>query len=246
MDNKELFEKYNISCGLPQSTDKIVLTDCMDTILYRDITLDYLLALWAKKVGREFNIYPKFLLYYRREVVKSAMHNTVPIKVIYGELYNHCRYFGLVKSCSKEEFITIAHQIELDIELQHHHPITETIQYLEKAKSAKRPIFCVSDFRLSSSDLKQFFSHLGIDHLFTGVFSSCDAGKTKKNSDFYPYVLDSIQKNPAECLMIGDNIKSDCINAGANGIESHWLEKSKATILSAFTSRLKTMFMCLR
>lgn len=241
MDNKE-FEKYNISNGLPQSTDKIVLTDCMDTILYRDITLDYLLALWAKKVGREFNIYPKFLLYYRREVVKSAMHNTVPVEVIYNDIYNHCRYFGLVRSCSKEEFITKVHQIELDIELRHHHPITETIQYLEKAKSANKPIYCVSDFRLSSSDLKQFFSHLGIDSLFTGIFSSCDVGKTKKTGDFYPYVLNNIQKKPSECLMIGDNMKSDCINAGANGIESHRLMKSKTSTIYALTSKIKTAF----
>jgi len=246
MDNKKLIKNYNISNGLPQSTDKIVLTDCMDTILYRDITLDYLLALWAQKVGREFSIYPKFLLYYRREVVKSAMHNTVPIEVIYSEIFNHCRYFGLVKSCSKEEFVTKAHQIELNIELQHHHPITETIQYLEKAKLAHTPIYCVSDFRLSSSDLKQFFSHLGIDHLFKGVFSSCDTGKTKKNGDFYPYVLDSIQIKPTECLMIGDNIKSDCINAGAKGIESHWLEKSKVSTINALTCKIKTAFINLR
>lgn len=246
MDNKELFEKYNISSGLPQSTDKIVLTDCMDTILYRDITLDYLLALWAQKVGREFNIYPKFLLYYRREVVKSAMHNTVPIEVIYSEIFNHCRYFGLVKSCSKEKFVTKAHQIELDIELQHHHLITETIQYLEKAKSAHTPIYCVSDFRLSSSDLMQFFSHLGIDHLFTGVYSSCDAGKTKKTGNLYPFVLDNIQKSPSECLMIGDNIKSDCINAGANGLKSHWLEKSKVSTINSLTSKIKTVFINLR
>ena len=246
MGNKELIENYNITNGLPQSTDKIVLTDCMDTILYRDITLDYLLALWAKRVGKEFNIYPKFLLYYRREVVKSAMHNTIPIEVIYSEIFNHCRYFGLVKSYSKEEFVTKTHQIELDIELQHHHPITETIQYLEKAKSANTPIYCVSDFRLSSSDLRQFFSHLGIDHLFTGVFSSCDAGKTKKTGDFYPYVLEQIQKKPSECLMIGDNKKSDCINAGANGIKSHWLKISKVSTINALTSKIKTAFINLR
>lgn len=245
MDNKKLIENYNITNGLPQSTDKIVLTDCMDTILYRDITLDYLLALWAKKVGKEFNIYPKFLLYYRREVVGSAMHNTVPIEVIYGEIYNHCHYFNLIGSCSKEEFITKAHQIELDIELQHHHPITETIQYLEKAKSANTPIYCVSDFRLSSSDLRQFFSHLGIGHLFTGIFSSCDAGKTKKTGDFYPYVLEQIQKMPSECLMIGDNKKSDCINAGANGIGSFWLKKPKSSSINAIKSKIGTVFMSL-
>ncbi len=245
MDNKASTEKFRITIGLPKSYSKVILIDCMDTILYRDITLDYLLALWAKRMGREFNIYPKFLLYYRREVVKSAMHNTVPIEVIYGEIYNHCQYFNLIESCSKEEFITKAHQIELDIELRHHHPITETIQYLKKAKAANAQIYCVSDFRLSGSDLKQFFSHLGIDHLFTGIYSSCDSGKTKKAGDFYPYVLESIHKQPSECLMIGDNMKSDCINAGVNGIESHWLKKSKVSTINALTSKFKSFFICL-
>ena len=245
MENKE-FEKYNISKGLPRSTDKIVLTDCMDTILYRDITLDYLLALWAKRVGREFKIYPKFLLYYRREVVKSAMHNTVPIEVIYGEIYNHCQYFNLIGSCSKEEFISRAHQIELDIELQHHHPIPETIQYLEKAKVANTQIYCVSDFRLSSSDLKQFFSHLGIDHLFTGIFSSCDVGKTKKTGDLYQYVLESIHKQPLECIMIGDNKRSDCSNSNKIGIKSYWLKKAWMSKIISITSKIKTIFINLK
>lgn len=227
--------------GLPQSFSKVILIDCMDTILYRDITLDYLLVLWSKKVGKEFNIYPKFLLYYRREVVKSAMHNTVPIEVIYEEIYNHCHYFGLIDSYSKEEFVTRAHQIELEIELKHHHPIAATIQFLEKAKASNLKIYCVSDFRLPSSDLVQFFSHLGIHHLFTDVFSSCDVGKTKKTGDFYQYILERIHQQPSQCLMIGDNKKSDCINAGKNGIKSFLIKKSTASFFYSITSKFKTL-----
>ena len=242
MENTATTEKYDITTGLPQLCDKTILIDCMDTILYRDITLDYLLVLWAKRVGKEFGIYPKFLLYYRREVVKSEMHNTVPIEVIYGEIYDHCRYFGLMRLTSKDKFISKVRSIELDIELRHHHLLADTVCFLKKAKAANVQIYCVSDFRLSSSDLNQFFSHLGIYHLFNGIFSSCDIGKTKKTSDLYQYVLESIHKKPSECLMIGDNKKSDCKNAIDNGINSYWLKKSKKSKFHTIISKFKTFF----
>ena len=44
MDNKDL-NTSKISKGLPNSLSDIVLVDCIDTILYRDISLDYLSVL---------------------------------------------------------------------------------------------------------------------------------------------------------------------------------------------------------
>lgn len=240
MDNKDL-NTSKISKGLPNSFSNIVLVDCMDTILYRDISLDYLFVLWAKKMGKEFNIYYKFLLYYRREVVKGKMHNTVPIDDIYGEIYDHCNYFGLIQACPKDLFISKAHNIELSIELKHHHLRKDTAAYLRNAKSNNSLIYCVSDFRLPSFDINQFFSNLGIENLFTKVFSSCDIGKTKKRGDLYEYVIESIHKNPSECIMIGDNKKSDCVNANKYGINSYWLDISTASKIHLLTSKLKSL-----
>lgn len=226
MNHKELLDQYGISLGLPLDNDRTILIDCMDTIVTRDVSLDSLLSLWSKGMGKEFNIYTKFLLNYRRNVVLSAMHNTVQIEEIYGEIYNHCHYFGLIDPMiTKDYFVQKAHHIEMDIELCHQHLIHETITFLRKEKSSGRKVYCVSDFRLPGTDIKSFFSHKGIEDLFTGVFSSSDFGKTKKAGDFYRCVLSEINMKPSECIMIGDNMKSDCINASINGIKSYLFKR---------------------
>ena len=226
----EINKEYRIGTGLPSLYKPVILIDCMDTILYRDMSLEALLSIWAKKMGKEFGVFPRFLNNYRQEVVASAMHNTVPISVIYGEIYDHCNHFGLIHSCNKMDFINRAHEIELKIELKYQHLISETAQFLNKAKEEGVKIYCVSDFRLSGSDLIEFFKNLGVDHLFSGVYSSCDVGKTKKDGSLYKYVLDCIHKDASECMMIGDNYKSDCVNACKNGIDSYQVQKMKLSI----------------
>lgn len=226
MNHKELMDQYGISLGLPLDNDRTILIDCMDTIVTRDVSLDSLLSLWSKEMGKEFNIYTKFLLNYRRNVVLSAMHNTVNIEEIYGEIYDHCHYFGLIDTMiTKESFVKKAHRIELDIELRHQHVIDATVDFLRKEKASGKSVYCVSDFRLPGTDIKTFFTHKGIEDLLTGVFSSCDFGKTKKSGDFYRYVLSGINMKPSECIMIGDNMKSDCINASINGIKSYLFKR---------------------
>ena len=222
-----IYNEFNITKGLPNPSGQIILIDCMDTILYRDITLEAVLSLWAKRMGKEFGVYNKFLYNYRCEVVSSKMHNMVPIDDIYGEIYDHCHHFGLIKQCSPNVFISSAHSMELEIELKHQYVIPQTVEFLERSKDLGAQIYCVSDFRLSKTDLIRFFSQKGISHLFTDVFSSCDIGKTKKHGSIYEHVLNSIHKDPSDCIMIGDNLKSDCINASKAGIKPHLLERVK-------------------
>lgn len=231
MGKKELIDNYSISTGLPHGNSKVVLIDCMDTIVARDVSLDSLLSIWANKVGKEFDLFSKYLLYYRREVVHSTMHNTVPIDVIYGEIFEQCSYFDLIESCRKEKFIERAHQIELEIELHHQHLIEDTISFLREQKKKGVSVYCVSDFRLSASDIMNFFIDKGVGDLFSGVFSSCDVGKTKEEGGLYSFVLDSIKKDSSECVMIGDNFNSDCVNAGKNGIKSYWLKNNRHSVL---------------
>lgn len=230
MKNNEVMAKLDISTGLPEPYDKVILVDCMDTIVYRDISLESLLALWAKRVGKEFNVYSKFLYNYRREVVASEMHNTVPIQVIYEEIFDHCEHFNIIQSCAKDDFIKKAHEIELEIELEHQYLIPNTVSLLKESKEKGAQIYCVSDFRLSANDITKFFSQQRIESLFNGVFSSCDVGKTKKDGDLYGCVLKAIGKDSSECIMIGDNYKSDCVNANKNGIKSYCVNNKKHTI----------------
>lgn len=233
MNDNEI-NKYNIEINLPNSFDKVILVDCMDTVLYRNLSLESILKIWSKETSKRFGINRSFLSNYRSEVVSGAMHNTVPIETIYGEIYDHCSHFGLINSIQKNEFVRVAHQIELDTELKYLHVIPEIVELLRKSKSCGAQIYCVSDFRLSGADIKEFFSRQNIDYLFDDIFSSCDFGKTKKEGELYRLVLKKIQKAPSECIMIGDNLKSDCINSCKNEIKSYWIQKKTASYYSLF------------
>lgn len=234
MDSKEFIQKYDISIGVPQPCKKVIMVDCMDTVLYRDLSLESILTIWSKKASKHFRINRSFLSNYRSEVVTGAMHNTVPIETIYGEIYDHCCHFGLINSVQKKEFVGVSHQIELETELKYLHVIPEIVEFLHKSKSSGAKIYCVSDFRLSGADIKKFYSHLNIDYLFDDIFSSCDYGKTKKEGSFYQMVLERIHKTPSECIMIGDNLKSDCVNSSKNEIKSYWIQKRNASYFSLF------------
>lgn len=215
----------NISEGLFNELNKnIILIDCMDSIVYRNISLDDLLKKWANQMGEEFSIHKQFLLNYRREVVAGKMHNVVPIEMIYSEMADHCIYYKIIEKKEKELFCIRAHEIELDCEIQSQQLIEKTAVFLREQKTQGRKIYCVSDFRLPSSDILQFFMAKKIDKLFDEVFSSSEFGVTKKKGNLYPMVLSKINASPSECIMIGDNYKSDCVNANLNGIKSYWLK----------------------
>lgn len=220
----EAAKLYDIHKGLPKNDNPmVILTDCMDTIITRDFSLERLLQIWAKRVAKEFGIRERFLLNYRREVLGGKMHNTVPISVIYQEIANHCVFFGIIESSQQEIFCKRCHQIEMEIELSSQHLINATADYLKKAKAKGSRIYCVSDFRLPGSDITEFYKNQDVSELFDGVFSSCDFGATKKKGDLYSKIIDKIGCTPDCCVMIGDNLKSDCINAAKAGIKGYHL-----------------------
>ena len=83
-------------------------------------------------------------------------------------------------------------------------------------------IYCVSDFRLPANDITTFLTNQNLNQYFDGIFSSCEAGCTKKEGAFYSYVLAKINASPSDCVMIGDNFMVDCVNAVKQGISASW------------------------
>lgn len=229
MNYEEAEKIYHISKGLNNELSKpIILVDCMDTVVSRNITLGGIFRKWSKQVGKEFGINHKYLELYRRNVASGAMHNTVSIEMIYREIAEQCIYFKILDKSKKRIFCLRSHEIEMDIELSSQKKLPKTVEFLKKEKLLNRQIYCVSDFRLPSSDIQKFFQKEKIGDIFNGVFSSSDAGLTKKDGSFYKYVLDKLQVKSDDCIMIGDNFKSDCINAAKNGIRGYWLTNIKS------------------
>ena len=219
--NNSVFE-YNIKKGYRNESHRpIVLIDCMGTIIRRNLSLMDIISKWAKKIGNEFDLHSRYLYNYRNSVVNGKMHNVVPISLIYQEIADQCIYYGVLNADKKTLFLDRCHEVEIDLELASQSFIPEAVSFLEEQKVNKCKIFCVSDFRLSSNDIEMFFKKQNIQDYFDGIFSSCDFGKTKKEGALYQAVLKKIDCSPSDCIMLGDNLKSDCINASKIGIESY-------------------------
>lgn len=217
--------EYKIKRGYHNDANRrIVLMDCMGTIVDRDKSLEKILYEWARSVGKEFGLHSRYLFNYRYSVVIGKMHNVVPISLIYQEIADQCIYYGQMYESTKELFLKRCHEIELDYEIHSQHIIGEAASFIKEQKTNNHKIYCVSDFRLSADDISLFLKKQNVLNYFDGIFSSCDFGKTKKEGSLYEAVLKEIGSIPSDCIMLGDNMRSDCINASKRGIESYLIK----------------------
>ena len=227
---------YNISVGLDNVvTATIVLVDYMDTIVRRNSTLRLLLKRWSQKLGYEFGIYPAYLYNYRLNIVAGKMHNKVPAVYIYQEIADQCIYHKILDANRKDDFCQRAHDIELEFELKSQILNNNIVDFLRKQKENGSQLYIISDFRLPSSDIKILLKRLNVLNLFDEVYSSCEFGMTKKDGSLYPAVIEKVKAKSNDIIMIGDNLKSDCINASNHGVRSVWLRK---TLLQSIINRI--------
>ncbi len=196
-----------------------IMVDCMDTIIARKITLERLLEKWSYALEKEFEVYSGYLYRYRLGVMAGNMHNKISIDSIYSDIADQCIYYGSLQAADKQNFCDRAGEIELDLEINNHRLIKETIEVICDEKEKGKEIICLSDFRLPASSIHIFFREFGIDNLFNLIVSSCDVGMTKKDGKLYDYIIDQKRIDTDRCIMIGDNIQSDCKNAYLRGIQ---------------------------
>jgi FMN phosphatase YigB (HAD superfamily) len=217
-------EKYGIQRGLDGARPMpIVMTDYMDTIVKRSLSLGGVLTKWAAEMGRRFGIDRRFLRTYRYSVAEGIMHNIVPAEVVYSELADHCVHFNLLDADRRQAFCDEAHRAELHIELDVQTLIPQTEGFLRAAKESGSRIACVTDLRFSGEDVRQMLEAHGLLDLFDWVISSADEGNTKAQGDLYDHALAIVGANPSDCLMIGDGLHSDCVNAAKHGIKACWV-----------------------
>lgn len=80
------------------------------------------------------------------------------------------------------------------------------------------PLYVLTNGFRDVQDIK--LEAAGIMHYFSGVFTAEDAGAAKPDAAFFSHVLKATGSKPADCLMIGDNLKADIIGALSAGIDS--------------------------
>ncbi len=67
----------------------------------------------------------------------------------------------------------------------------------------------------------------GIPHFFRHVFTADELGAGKPDKKYFTQVLQKISAKPSECIMVGDNLKTDILGAQNAGIDHIYYNPAK-------------------
>ena len=209
--------------------NETILVDCFDTIISRKIHPILLLKQWDMAVARKYPRIPEGELYKMRRNLQGRMNIAIEgVEQLYKAIAELCLERKYIVKNDQQVFMNSLFEFEKQIEMINHCVKKRIVRLLKREKENGKRIYCVTDIHFNSNTIKEFFCSLGISNLFDGVFSSADFGKTKEDGNLYHVVLNTLSITPSQCIMIGDNQKSDIQNAKLAGIKTKYTPSLKA------------------
>lgn len=211
---------------------KNIFFDIFDTIVSRTVQPEYTKKIWANHVVKRCQLNISIIeLYTKRNHIEARLGEENAKKghdweFKYIDLLTEL-YKEVDMKLTKEEFIKIATDIEIDVESNVQKVDDEVISEIKKAKKEHKKIYCISDMYLSKQMITKIFKNLGIQDYFDDIFVSCEYIKNKKSGELYTLVLNHLKAKPNECIMIGDNEHSDYNMPKEKGMEAIHLDRQK-------------------
>lgn len=129
------------------------------------------------------------------------------------EIYNNLPYKDNV--CS--ELMVIEQQMEIDLCSPNDNIVDLYNQCLEDGKK----VIIISDMYLNRKTIKKMLYRIGIK-TSENLFLSSEIGLTKQSGHLYDYVLKYFGIHASQMAHVGDNRKSDFVNAKERGIHAVW------------------------
>ncbi len=210
-----------------ESSCKVVFTDFFDTLVHRIVHPHYAVKLWGKFLIRELGLFITVdeLFAIRIDALSylSEKYGTRTLEVSYEDLLNEV-YSRLVNSeslpnISFDYFRKIFMQADFVSEVSVQFKNEAIVDTIKTFKSKGYRVYLITDFFLSKEIIQKILHHHGMSSTFDDVFVSCDLAKSKASGSIYPYVLEATNSDPAETIMVGDNKKSDILNAEKHQIQ---------------------------
>ena len=206
---------------------KCIFLDFFGTIVQRNCSPEEIKSLWAKRLALdlEYIVDEEELLLLRKKSEQAVIYRTKSKEFNYLELTDEI-YRRLVSINSQFEskydmqnFYHISHSIEMQVELDSQSYIQEIIELINAAYLKGIQINIISDFYLGKEELKIFLEKDKIYKKIKNIFVSSDCRNSKYLGGLYEYVCKQIEFSVEQCIMIGDNPKSDVQNAELYGIK---------------------------
>ena len=214
---------------------KVLFTDYYDTLVHRNVHPNSVLRIWAKIIINELGLstsiddlyftFKESVLYIIKEL--NIDRNELPYDKLKEEIFIRLNNTQILPDSKKEFFFNIFEKAHLRAEKSVQSLNPNTINTLKKFKEKGGKVYLISDFYCPKSLFINLLDHHKISDLFDGVYSSSSVGKSKHVGTIYKEILDELGIDPNTALMMGDNEKSDSINAEKAGLHSYVLPHKK-------------------
>ena len=212
------------------------LFDFFGTIVFRDCSADDIKRIWAKQFSAYLNYEISDLDLYKirisseRKIVGLNPNQEFEYSELIKEIYDRITPI-IDKSISYESFLNASKRIEILIEKTHQKTNGKLINEIVRLKNLGKKVYILSDFYLGASVLKEFLNDKNIDIDFDHIFVSCELGANKSTGKIYKVLIEKYALNSCRAIMVGDNIRSDIINAARNGFATYKISSQADTKL---------------
>ncbi len=216
---------------------KCIFLDFFGTIVQRNCTPLEVKYLWAKNLALKlsYNVEEECLLELRKKSEQAVISRVESGEFNYFELTDEIyrRILDLnhdfERKYSNQDFYRISHNAEIQAELVSQNYIQETIELINVAYSRGIHINIISDFYLGQNELRIFLEKENVSTKIENIFVSSDCRTSKYLGGLYKYACTQVDINAEQCIMVGDNPKSDVNNAELCGIKGFQVNYSGGT-----------------
>ena len=215
---------------------KIISFDIWDTIIKRKChpeetklyTAKYIMLKYNKELKEKYKDIYQILI--KRDEIEANFCKEMEEKGLDTEY----RILDVFNKLQKEIFIEektsneisqewIKAEIEQEKEVTYINP--DILPIFEKYKDRK--MYCISDFYMTSENLKEILDNLNFPVRFEKIYSSADYLLNKKSGNLYKKFEEELNIKPEDHIHVGDNPFSDIQVAQQLGIETIQIKKEE-------------------
>lgn len=206
---------------------KCVFFDFFGTIVKRNCAPEEIKIFWAKTLALKlkYNISEEYLLTLRKKseqaVILRAENREFNYEELMDEIYRRIISldYNFKFKYSKMEFYKLSHEVEVQCELISQDYIEEDVELINKLYAKGVHINILSDFYMGRKEIEIFLKKNDLIKKIENIFVSSDCRTSKYLGGLYKYACKELEIDVTECIMIGDNQKSDVQNAELCGIK---------------------------
>lgn len=182
-------------------------------------------AKWLRKQGFTFEWKHFYRLYtfterqYREHAARESRYTKPEIQVdaVFRDVFAANGY-----EVSDEEIVHLCENFRR-LSLLYMCLYPDTIACLDGLKKAGKKIYLLSNAQRSFT--WQELEQTGLVPYFDGILISSDEGCMKPDPEFYKTCFFRYSLDPAQCIMIGNELKSDMAGAYAAGIDGFYINR---------------------